>query len=282
MAQIKFTDRTISALKSESVRLDYWDDCLPGFGLRVTPDGEKTFCVKYRIAGKQRRFSLGRFPKISLAQAREMARDAFELIRRGTDPAIAKREAEYAVLEQERRAREDERQRQEHEQNTFKRLSQAYLEQHAKPNKRSWKTDEWYIKNLLNPEFGERPAEEIKRREVRELLDRVKAEGKPIMANRLLACARKIWNWGISKDRVESNPCHGIQRPSTEIQRDRVLSEDEIKAIWKALDKEKPIMAATFRLRLLTAQRGAEVQKLRWKDIDGGGGPSRRNSRRTS
>jgi integrase len=269
MAQIKFTDRTVSALKAKSTRLDYWDDSLPGFGVRVTPDGEKTFCVKYRIAGKQRRFSLGRLGKVSLASAREMARDAFELVRKGIDPAMAKREAEQAALEQERKAREEEQRRREDEQNTFKRLSQDYLELYAKPKKRSWKTDEWYIENVLDPEFGDRPVADIKRREVRELLDRLVADGTEVKANRVLACARKIWNWGISKDRVESNPCHGISRPGKEQERDRVLSEDEIRAIWNALDKEKPIMATTFRLRLLTAQRGGEVHSMRWQDIDG-------------
>jgi integrase len=269
MAQLNFTDRTISALKSNSVRVDYWDESLPGFGLRVTPDGERTFCVKYRVAGKQRRFSLGRLSKVSLARAREMARDAFELVRKGIDPAIAKREAERAVLEQERKVRDEERRRLEHEQNTFKRLSQDYLELYAKPKKRSWRTDEWYIENVLNPEFGKKPVADIRRREVRELLDRLVADGTEVKANRVLACARKIFNWGISKDRVESNPCHGISRPGKEHERDRVLSEDEIKAIWKALDKEKPIMAATFRLRLLTAQRGGEVHSMRWDDIDG-------------
>ena len=269
MAKIKFTDRMISALKPDSVRTDYWDDTLPGFGLRVTPNGNKTFCVKYRIAGKQRRFSLGRYSKISLATARDMARDAFELVRKGVDPALAKREAEEAVLEQERKAREDEQRRIEREKNTFRQLSQDYLEHYAKPKKRSWKTDQWYIQKVLNPEFGKKTAEDIKRREVRELLDRLVADGTEVKANRVLACARKIWNWGISKDRVESNPCHGISRPGKEKQRDRVLSEDEIKAIWKSLDKEKPIMAATFQLRLLTAQRGNEVHSMRWKDING-------------
>ncbi|MBN1567415.1 MAG: tyrosine-type recombinase/integrase [Acidobacteria bacterium] len=269
MAQIKFTDRTIYSLKSNIVRMDYWDDSLPGFGLRITPNGDKTFCVKYRIAGKQRRFTLGRYPAIGLATAREMARDAFELVRKGTDPALAKREAEQATFEQERKALEQERLLREYEQNIFKRLSHDYLEQYAKPKKRSWKTDEWYIEKVLNPEFGNRPLADIKRREIRELLDRLVAEGTEIKANRVLACARKIWNWGISKDRAESNPCHGISRPGEERQRDRVLSEDEIKTIWKALDDEKLLMAATFRLRLLTAQRGAEVHALRWKDIDG-------------
>ncbi len=249
--------------------MDYWDDSLPGFGLRVTPDGEKTFCIKYRIAGRQRRFSLGRLSKVSLASAREMARDAFELIRKGIDPAIAKRDAERAMLEQERKVREDEQQRLEHERNTFGRLSHDYLEQYAKPRKRSWKTDKWYIEKVLDPRFGDKPVAEIKRRDVRELLDGLVAKGTEIKANRVLACARKIFNWGISKDRVESNPCHGISRPGAEHERDRVFSEDELKAVWSALDKEKVIMAATFRLRLLTAQRGAEVHSMRWGDIDG-------------
>ena len=213
MAKIKLTDRMISALKPNSVRTDYWDDSLPGFGLRITPNGNKTFCVKYRIAGKQRRFSLGRYSKISLATARDMARDAFELVRKGVDPAIAKREAEQAVLEKERKELEDEQRRAEREKNTFRRLSYDYLEHYAKPKKRSWKTDQWYIQKVLNPEFGNKHASDIKRREVRELLDRLVADGTEVKANRVLACARKIWNWGILKDRVESNPCHGISRP---------------------------------------------------------------------
>jgi integrase len=95
------------------------------------------------------------------------------------------------------------------------------------------------------------------------------ARTNPVMANRCLAYVRKMYNWALAKDLVEFNPCAGIPRPGKEQQRERVLSEDEIKEIWKALDKEKPIMAATFRLRFLTAQRGGEVHSMRWSDIDG-------------
>ena len=95
------------------------------------------------------------------------------------------------------------------------------------------------------------------------------AKTKPVMANRCLAYVRKMYNWALSKDLVEFNPISAIPRPGAEQQRDRILSEDEIRALWTALDSEKPIMAATFRIRLLTAQRGGEVHAMRWKDIDG-------------
>ncbi|MFH1572712.1 MAG: tyrosine-type recombinase/integrase, partial [Acidobacteriota bacterium] len=111
-------------------------------------------------------------------------------------------------------------------------------------------------------------ARELKRMQIRDYLDRM-AKTRPVMANRCLAYLRKMYNWALSKDLVEYNPCAGIPLPGKENQRDRVLSEDEIKAIWQALDRERPVMAATFRLRLLTAQRGAEVHAMRWKDIDG-------------
>jgi integrase len=120
----------------------------------------------------------------------------------------------------------------------------------------------------LLPQFGKIKARELKRAAVRDYLDNM-AKTRPVMANRCLAYIRKMYNWALSKDLVEFNPVTGIPRPGTEQRRDRVLSEGEINAIWKALDQEKPIMAATFKLRLLTAQRGAEVRAMRWKDIDG-------------
>jgi integrase len=70
-------------------------------------------------------------------------------------------------------------------------------------------------------------------------------------------------------DMVQLNPCTCIPRPGKEKQRDRVLSEEELRRVWQALDKENPIRAATFQLRLLTAQRGGEVRVMRFKDIDG-------------
>jgi integrase len=109
---------------------------------------------------------------------------------------------------------------------------------------------------------------EVKRSIIREYLETL-ARTKPVMANRCLAYLRKCFAWALAHDLIEFNPCAGIAKPGAERERDRVLTEAELRAIWQALDKEKPIMAATFRLRILTAQRGGEVHAMRWSDIDG-------------
>lgn len=110
-------------------------------------------------------------------------------------------------------------------------------------------------------------AKEITRRDVRNLLEEI-AERAPIMANRTLALIRKMYNFAIERDWVEANACQGIKWLAPERQRDRVLSEDEIRRFWAALDEEHPITAALFRLRLLTAQRGGEVHGATWDEMD--------------
>jgi len=242
------TAKTLESLKSVSTRTDYWDASLPGFGVRVSPDGRKAFCVMFRYGGRKRRLTIGTHPPLTLAQARDLAREALSQVAHDSDPATDKQESRKGY--------------------TFSTLATEYLVRHARAKKRSWKTDEWYITRKLVPAYGQKLAKDIKRPDVRMMLDEL-AVSTPILANRVLACLRKIYNWGISQDLVEHNPCLGIERPSPEVQRDRVLTEDEIRKIWKALDEEQPMMAATFRLRLLTAQRGSEVHSMRWSEIDG-------------
>ena len=88
------------------------------------------------------------------------------------------------------------------------------------------------------------------------------------MANRVLALIRKIFNFGIAREVVEFNPSAQIERPGKERQRHRVLSDEEIRAFWMKLDQEQVEVAAAFRLRLVTAQRGGEVFDMRWADVD--------------
>ena len=134
--------------------------------------------------------------------------------------------------------------------------------------KKSWRQDRRVIENELFPKWRTLRANEIRRRDVRQLVEAIAERPAPIAANRIRALISKIFNFGISREMVEFNPCAQLERPAPEHRRDRVLTDAEVRAFWTALDHEPPEMAAAFRLRLVTAQRGVEVHNMRWTDVD--------------
>src|SRR5215471_926725 len=121
--RIKFTDRSLQAIKSppRPQQVDYFDEPLPGFGLRVSYKGRKSWTVLYRCNGVKGRLTLGRFDVVSLAEARELAMEALRAARRGDDPARRK-DLEQQVP-------------------TFHQLADRYIEEYAKPKKRTWQKD---------------------------------------------------------------------------------------------------------------------------------------------
>ncbi|MCH9650812.1 MAG: integrase arm-type DNA-binding domain-containing protein [Deltaproteobacteria bacterium] len=252
MATIHLTDRKIQSLQAGHHQTDYWDRNLPGFGVRITPRGRKSFVVMYYARGGKRRMTLGPYPILSLAEARQRARAVLHDVVTGNDPQAQKQALRKAE--------------------SFEQLAAEYMERHAKAKKRSWKEDGRNLERDLLPYWKGRKAREIVRRDVILILDRIVDRGAPIMANRVRALISKIFNFGIGRDIVEYNPTIGVPRPGKERQRDRVLTEGEIRTIWQTLDDLESldqVMAATFKMRLLTAQRGIEVVTLRWKHIDG-------------
>ena len=264
MPSIKFTAATIKFLKGiPGKQVDYFDEGLHGFYVRVSQQGTKSFGVIYRKAGRLRRLKIGKYPLLSLADARMEALKALRDAELGQDPALEKQE--------ERRAP------------TFEWVAREYLEKHAKPKKKSWKEDERIINRYLLPEFGSQMVADIPRRAIRECLERKAAAGAPIMANRIRILLRKIFNWAISADILANNPVVLIPAPAKANQRDRVLTEDELRNVWNAIDddvrnsdrtrrKSKTLSGGISKLRLITAQRGGEVMSIEWSELDLGTG----------
>ena len=109
---------------------------------------------------------------------------------------------------------------------------------------------------------------EITRREVLDVLDRVVDGGAPISANRTLAAMRKLFNWCVARDIIAVSPCAGVKPPTAERSRDRVLSDDELRLVWRAADKIAWPFGLLVKLLALTGQRRDEVAKMRWDELD--------------
>ena len=232
-----------------------------GLYLVVTERGAKSWAVRYRHAGKPRKLTLGQYPALPLAQAREMARESLVRVSRGEDPAAdrtAAAEAERAARDAAERAQRD----------RFEVVADLFFERYLKPNNRSADESKRIIDKMLTPTWGARSIRDITRRDVIELLDGIVDRGSPIMANRVLALVRKLFNWAIERDIIEASPVAGVKAPSKEESRDRVLSDVELVEVLAATEKMKYPFGPLLKLMVLSAQRRDEVAGMRWQDID--------------
>jgi integrase len=257
MPTIAFTDRWLQGVKApESGQVDYFDRKGIGrgrsFGLRVSYGGKKVFFVMYRHSGKLKRLTLDQYnpPAYGLKRARTDAEKELKAIIEGRDRA-AEKQAEKAA-------------------ETVQELVTSYISKYAKRNKKSWRRDQEILDREVIPKWGTRKARDIKRADVNLLLDGIVNRGAPIAANRALATIRKMYNWAIERDLAENNPCYKVGRPAKENQRDRVLSDTEIKTFWgnfKETDITAPVQIA-LKLILVTAQRKGEIIHARKDEFD--------------
>lgn len=252
--KMKFTDKSIQALKSKSERYEIWDDGKNGFGVRVTPRGIKSFIWLYRFEGKSKRLTLGTYPKLSLFDAGKALAEARAKLSQGTDPSTelvqSRKDYRNSILIAD--------------------LANEYLERHAKPNKRSAREDERILCKDIVPRWGRKKAKDITKHDVLSLLDDILERGAPIAANRTLACIRKMFNWSIERDILAVNPCLYVKSPSRENRRDRVLSPEEIILFWNNLPRAamSPLIVIALKFQLVSAQRKAEIISAKWSDFD--------------
>lgn len=249
---MRFTDKAIAALKPQAERYEKWEG--GGFGIRVTPRGVRSWIWMYRYHGKARRITLGTYPAVGLADARMKLAKAQKLLAKGGDPG--------AKLVNEKRV--------ERQAETVRELVDEYLEKWARPRKRSAFEDERILFKDVVSRWGRRKAKDLQRRDIIGLLDSIVERGAPVQANRTLGIIRRMYNWAIARDIIETNPCHGVKKPSAENQRDRVLNADEVAEFWKGLSNAgmSETIRLALRLQLVTAQRKGEVISAEWTDLD--------------
>lgn len=265
MSRKSLTQLTVDRMaKPASGRLEIFDTNLPGFGIRVTAKGAKSWVVLYRVRGRSKieRITIGslaEYPKVD--EVRSEARTILQQAGRGEDPKVARRTPDRPL-------------------DTVRIVAEEFIKRHAKPKNRDWKGTERILKNHVLPRWGDRKIQSIGRRDVIELLDAVKDKGSepakpkkrkvggPIAANRTLSAISKLFNWAIGRGIIDMTPVAKVEPPGKEKRRERYLSDVELRVVWEALHKMDYPVAPYFKLLILTGQRREEVAGIRWDQID--------------
>ncbi|MBA3517812.1 MAG: integrase arm-type DNA-binding domain-containing protein, partial [Rhizobiales bacterium] len=224
------------------------DGKMTGLYLVVYPSGKKGWAVRYRHAGKPRKLTLEPYPVLELAAARQKARDALLEVAKGLDPAAEKKAAKLTS-------------RDDHDRDLFKSVTADFLKRHASKNRTAGETERLLDREVMAA-WGDKRVQDIAKRDVIDLLDKIVDRGRGVTANRTLAAIRRLFNWCIERDILKISPCAGVKPPAAETSRDRVLSDDEIRWLWQACDGAGYPFGPLVKLLLVTAQREEEVGGL--------------------
>jgi integrase len=236
-------------------RVFYWDSDLRGFGLQVTAGGHRSYVVQYRHRGGSRRMAIDGV--LTLDQARKRARGLLGQVANGKDP-LAERRKEAAAAG-----------------NTLKSICEEYLDREAKRRDdrlRSLEQRRATLERLVYPRnIASRPIDEIRRSEITRLLDHIADERGLAMADIVLAILRRIMAWHMSRsDDFRSPIVRGMARTSPkERARNRVLKDEELRAIWQTADRLGTPFARLLQFILLTATRRNEAARMDRAEIIG-------------
>ena len=248
---MKMTTPSVAKLELPPGRSDiiFWDDSLPGFGLRIRAGGSRTWLVQYRAGPKKiRRQKIGDANRVRLDQARLEARQILAKVELGNDPQRAKlqarQEAEY-----------------------FSRQASRYLElvSKARTKPKSHIERQRHIQRDWKV-FDAMPVHEISRRDIAIRLGEISSSHGPVAANRSRSTLSAFFSWALGEGLVEQNPVVGTNKQVEERARKRVLDDAELRSIWKALvdDQYSQIVG----LLILTGQRRQEVAGMTWQEVD--------------
>lgn len=255
-----WTDAQIKALKPKEARYETYI-IKGGLGIRVTPTGVKTWIYRYKIDGKTEKLTIGHYPPMSLHDANVEFLRLSHQRRDGVNP----KELIQAQKEDEERLRN----------NTIKKLVLDWYEGYVEKNIKRPQTIKKQIDGDIIPLLGDKELDTLKTLDITVALDNIVARGAPVHANRVLSTLKQVFNSAVSRGRMQHNPAACIRARDiggTEKPRDRYLSLDEIKRLWKFLDSEQNQMALqtknAIKIILLTGVRTAELRLATFNEFD--------------
>ena len=252
----KITKAAVDALTPGEILADTE---VKGFVARRLPSGVATYGLRYRVAGKQRWLALGLHGRVTPDQARRLAKKRVGEVADDRDPAGEREEVRTKANEASA--------------STIGALLDTFLDRYVRNNLRGAGEVERIFNKYVRPRIGSRSIYEIRRRDIVGMLDAIEDEHGPGTADHVLAHLRAAFNWQTARDDDFNSPIvRGMARTKPkERARKRVLDDQEISDLWKALDTaDAPSCFPAFvRALLLTAQRRDEVSCLDWSEITG-------------
>lgn len=261
------TEASIKSRKADPLkRIEISDALLPALRLVVAPTGVKSWAVRYKRDGVSKKLTLGRAMvgnevAITLKDARTKARAALAQLQHGIDPAAQKqadRTARVAAARAERAAQEG----------LVENALEDFIARHVR-TKKSGHEVERLLRVEVIPVWRGLRVTEISRRDVVKLLDAIHDRGAPTTARRVLANLSKCFNWLISRgfEGLDGNPCFGVRKPSPEVQRERALTDEELRVVLKAAEMMGHPWAGWIFLLASTGVRRSEASGARWSEL---------------
>jgi integrase len=242
---------------------DHTDPATKGLQLRVRAKS-RAWLFRYRWRGEWVRLTIGHYPGLDLAEARDEAKELRKALDAGIDPRRArpKRNAKPGALPLSSAVADT---------HTVEYLVSEFIDRHLRPTRKRPEYAEGILEREILYEWKGRDARTIKPREVIDLLDGIVDRGSPVMANRTADLLAQLFKFGIHRHVVDASPVQLLYRPGgKEKPRERSLSDDELAIFLNGLDDvcRSPRIAAALRILLLTGQRRGELVSAKWSNVN--------------
>ena len=252
---MRFIDSYLKNLKSEKTWYEKTE--ASGLGIRVMPSGSKSWIFRYTLHGKRQKMTLGKYPAISLKQARDLLLKAQELKEQGINPI------------------EHQKQEKSREIYTVEKLFTDWYNAYIVKNRKRPLDVKKQIDADIIPLLGHKALETLQTIDITRSLDVIVNRGAPILANRILSSLKQAFNYAVSRGNIQQNPAASIRAKDiggTERPSERFLTLDEIRTIWQFLDSNQCQMSlqtkSAIKIVILTGVRTAEIRLAQWSHID--------------
>jgi integrase len=230
----------------------YWDQGLPGFGVKLTPRGRKVFIVMYRLGGagsRLRKYTIGPYGRITLPMACAQAQKIFAARLDGRDPAEEKHQARRRLVVDQ-----------------VEDLVETFIRERLS-KVRTARTLSNRLRRDLIPYWGAKSIHDVKKRDVIDLVSKI-SERNSHAGHRLLKLLKTFFRWCVGRAVIEVSPAEGLSTDYREVSRDRVLNDNELAAVIIAARKMPWPYGGIVEFLALTGQRREEVVQASPGEID--------------